>query len=98
MFAEILLEDGVERMKIARIVEPDSTADDVFGSISCLGQDCEKVANCLVGLLGDRTGEHFAIEHGNLSRNVQPPVYLNGACERKMLTTSALAAFCAVAL
>jgi len=36
MLAKILPEHGIERLEVARVVEPYAAANDVFGTIACL--------------------------------------------------------------
>lgn len=50
VLAEVLPEDNIEGGEVARIVQPDTAAHDVFGTVVGLCEDCKEVANGLVRL------------------------------------------------
>src|SRR5688500_7816126 len=81
--------DLVEGPEVPGIVQPDSTAHYVLGTVTSLGKNGEKVLNGLVAFGGQTARDDLPLLHGDLPRNVKPSVRLHGARERQRLAAGA---------
>src|SRR5258707_7833402 len=71
---EVLAKDVVECLEIARIVEPDSAAHQVFRTISCFFEDGEKIPHRLMSLSRDVAFDELSVQDWNLPGNIKPTV------------------------
>src|ERR1700677_2183257 len=72
VFAEVFFEDRIEWGKVARIFEPDATADYVLRAVPGFVQNRQQIANRLLRLRGYVAGDNLTVDHRNLARNIQP--------------------------
>jgi hypothetical protein len=98
VLAKVLLEDQIKGREVARVVEPDTAAHDVFGTVPCLCENLKKVANCLMRLRDDVAVDHCTVSRRNLTRDKEPAICLYGTRKRKMLSASSFATLYAISL
>src|SRR5450830_21216 len=94
--AEVFLEDLVEGLEIAGIVQPDAATHDMLRTVAGFLEDCQDVLNSLMRLRDDTAINHFSVDHGYLAGDVQPAVRFHCTCKRQMLTASTGAAVDAI--
>lgn len=95
--AKVFPEYFVEGLEVARIIEPNTAAHYVLGSVACFVQNGNQILYCLVRLSGYVARDDFPVHHGHLSGNVEPSIGLHSASEWEMLTSGTPTAFSAVA-
>ena len=74
VLSEIFAEDFIESAKVARIVKPNSAADDVFGAVTGFFEDGDDVLDGSMRLGCDVPTNNFPFNNRNLAGNVQPSI------------------------
>src|SRR5215217_2094081 len=85
VFAEITLVDGVEAPEIARVVEPDAAAHDMFEAVAGLFENGDEVLDGQMRLIDNAAIDDFAILHGHLAGDEEETTGFHGAGKGEIL-------------